>query len=198
MTTMLQISDRVISLQILEEKFVCDLEKCRGACCVQGDAGAPLLDEEVVILRDIFPLIRTYLRPESVEAIERKGTHVVDTNDDEQVTPLLNEKECVYAVFENGIARCAIEQAWSDKKISFRKPVSCHLYPVRVKEYDNFTAVNYDRWPVCRPAISNGRKLDVPVYVFCRESIIRRFGDGFFRELEIASGSFVKEKNSSA
>lgn len=193
MSGMLQINDKIIGLALLEEKFVCDLDKCKGACCVQGDAGAPLLVEEISVLREIFPVITEYLRPEAIEAIDIQGTHVIDKSDDEPVTPLLNQKECVYAVFEEGIARCAIEMAWSEGKIGFRKPVSCHLYPVRVKEYENFTAVNYDRWPICKPAIANGEKLSVPVYVFCRESIIRRFGKTFYRELEIAASSFTKE-----
>ncbi len=191
MTSMLQINDKIIGVSLLEEKFVCDIEKCRGACCVQGDAGAPLLEEEIPVLREIFPALKPYLRRESIEAIELQGTYVVDESDGEFVTPLLNEKECVYAVFEDGIARCAIEKAWFDNKISLRKPVSCHLYPVRVKEYENFTAVNYDRWPVCKPAIPNGEKLDVPVYMFCKESIVRRFGKKFYKELEIAARSFA-------
>jgi len=190
MSGMLQINDKVIGLSLLNEKFVCDLEKCRGACCVKGDAGAPLLEEELSVLENIYPVIRPYLRPEAADAIDLQGTHVSDPDDDEPVTPLLNEKECVYAVFEGGIARCAIEKAWSDGKISFRKPVSCHLYPIRVKEYKSFTAVNYDRWPICKPAIPNGKKLNIPVFVFCRESVIRRFGRTFYRELEIAAESF--------
>lgn len=191
MSSMLQIEDKVIGLSVLEEKFVCDPDKCKGACCVQGDAGAPLLEEETDVLKDIFPVLKPHLRPESIDAIDLQGTHVIDENDDEPVTPLLNEKECVYAVFEDGIARCAIEKAWSEGKIAFRKPLSCHLYPIRVKEYKNFSAVNYDRWPVCKPAIPNGDKLNVPVFVFCREGIIRRFGRKFYQELEIASQSFA-------
>ncbi len=190
MIGMLQINDKVIGLSLLNERFVCDLESCRGACCVKGDAGAPLLEEELPVLEDSYPVIRPYLRPEAVDAIDLQGKHVRDPDDDEAVTPLLNERECVYAVFEGGIARCAIEKAWSDGKISFRKPVSCHLYPIRVKEYDSFTAVNYDRWPICKPAIRNGQKLNIPVFVFCRESVIRRFGKDFYRELEIAAESF--------
>ena len=190
MTTMLQIGDKVVSLSILDEKFVCDTSICKGACCVQGDAGAPLLEEEIQVLKEIFPVIRPYLRPEAINAIEAQGTHSIDEGDDEPVTPLLDDRECVYAIFNDGIAKCAIELAWTDGKIDFRKPVSCHLYPIRVKEYEKFTAVNYDRWPVCKPAIPNGEKLNVPVYVFCRESVIRRFGKEFFRELEIAAKSF--------
>jgi hypothetical protein len=187
---MLQIGNKVISLDLLDEKFVCDLVKCKGACCVQGDAGAPLLPEELPLLEGIFQTIVHYLRPESVREIEVQGTHVIDENDGEPVTPLLNGKECVYAVFDEGIARCAIEKAWTDGAISFRKPVSCHLYPIRIKEYENFTAVNFDRWPVCKPATPNGERLNIPVYVFCRDSVIRRFGKEFYRDLEIAAGSF--------
>lgn len=191
MNSMLQIDEKVIGLAVLQEKFVCDLDKCRGACCVQGDAGAPLLQEELLFLKSIFPSLKPYLRSEAIDSIELQGTHVVDESDGEPVTPLLNGKECVYAVFENGIARCAIEKAWSEGKINFRKPVSCHLYPIRIKQYQGFTAVNYDRWPVCKPAITNGEELNVPVYVFCRESVIRRFGKDFYRQLEVAAGTFA-------
>lgn len=191
MTGMLQIGDKVLALSLLEEKFVCDLEKCLGACCVQGDAGAPLLDDELPLLDSIFPVLKPYLRTESVAAIESEGTYVTDVSDGEKVTPLLGGKECVYAVFENGIARCAIEKAWSEGAVPFRKPVSCHLYPVRVKEYEGFTAVNYDRWPVCKPAIANGEKQGVPVFAFCKEGLLRRFGSGFYRELGIAASTFA-------
>ncbi len=190
MTDMLQIGNKVIGLSLLEEKFLCDLQKCKGACCVQGDAGAPLLDEELPVLDSLFSALRSYLRGEALSAIEENGMFVTDPSDGEKVTPLLNGKECVYAVFEEGVARCAIEKAWFDGVISFRKPVSCHLYPIRVKEYENFIAVNYDRWPVCSPAIPNGRKHEVPVFVFCREALIRRFGKEFYKELETAAATF--------
>ena len=193
MSSMLQINDKVIGLSVLEDKFVCDTEICKGACCVQGDAGAPLLPGELPLLKEILPVLRPYLRPEAAEAIDKQGTHVIDDNDNEPVTPLLNDKECVYAVFENGIARCAIEKAWAAGKTTFRKPVSCHLYPIRVREYENFTALNYDRWPVCKSAVINGENLDVPVFVFCRESVIRRFGESFYKELGIAATSFVRQ-----
>jgi hypothetical protein len=191
---MLQINEKIVGLSILEERFVCDLQKCKGGCCVQGDAGAPLLEEEIPVLEEIYPLIKPYLRSRAIDAIEVQGTHVIDNSDQEPVTPLLDDKECVYAIFEDGIARCAIEKAWSDKVIEFRKPVSCHLYPIRVKQYEHFTAVNYDRWPICKPAIANGEKLNVPVFVFCRESVKRRFGEAFYKELEIAAESFVTKR----
>ncbi len=190
MTDMLQIGNKVIGLSLLEEKFLCDLQKCKGACCVQGDAGAPLTDEELPVLDSLFSALRPYLREEAVRAVEIAGMYVTDPSDGEKVTPLLDGRECVYAIFEDGVARCAIEKAWFDGVISFRKPVSCHLYPVRVKKYENFTAVNYDRWPVCSPAIYNGRKHDVPVFVFCREALIRKFGKEFYKELEIAEATF--------
>lgn len=195
MSSMLQIGEKIISLDLLDKNFVCDIDKCKGACCVQGDAGAPLLKEELPVLRDILPVLIPYLRTESLEAIEIQGTHVIDENDGEPVTPLLNEKECVYAVFDGETASCAIEKAWTDGRISFRKPVSCHLYPIRVKEHENFTSLNYDRWPVCKPAIKNGEKLNVPVYVFCRDSVIRRFGKEFYEELMIAAESFTSNQD---
>ncbi len=189
---MLQIDDKIVSLDLLEVKFACDLEKCLGACCVFGDAGAPLEEEETKKLEEILPELIPYLREECVRSIREQGTHVID-DDGEQVTPLLEGKECVYAFFENGIARCAIEKAFSDGIINFRKPLSCHLYPVRVKKYSNFKAVNYEKWQLCEPALKKGKELNIPVYKFCSESLERGFGSGFVRDLSAAARHSLKK-----
>jgi len=180
---MFEIDNKIVSLDLFTEKFACDFNKCRGYCCVYGESGAPLEQEEVKILKQIFPELMEFLRPDGIQAIEKQGTSVVDMDKD-KVTPLIGRKECAYAIFENGIARCGIEKAFEAGVISFRKPLSCHLYPVRIKKYDTFEAVNYDRWRVCDPARECGNKLNIPLYVFIRDALIRKYGEEFFRKLE--------------
>lgn len=182
---MLQIGNKVYSFDLFEEKFVCDVKKCLGACCVLGDSGAPLKEDEPEILDEIFPLLKPFLRTEAITFIEQVGRYVTDS-DKEIVTPLLNGKECAYTVFENGIAQCGIEKAYHAGVTHFRKPLSCHLYPIRVTKYKDFEAVNYHRWAICKPAIENGKKLDVPVFRFCKDSILRLYGEEVYNELEVA------------
>jgi hypothetical protein len=182
---MLQIKDTIISQDLIEKKFCCDLDRCKGACCVRGDAGAPLTQEEVEQLPVIINKIKPYLRLEGIEAITMLGTHVIDA-ENETVTPLVNGEECAYAVFEKGIARCGIEKAYTAGAIQFRKPVSCHLYPVRVKRFDKFLAVNYDKWDICEPARVKGNDLDLPVYKFVKEALFRRFGEDWYHHLSMA------------
>ena len=184
---MVEVGDKVVSLDIIREKFVCDLSKCKGICCVEGESGAPLEDDEVLSLAKEYDNIRPYLREEGREAIEQQGTAVRDA-DDEMVTPLVGGKhECAYAIFEDDIARCGIEKAWEEGATGFRKPVSCHIYPIRVKNYHSLKAVNYDRWKVCDPARLNGERENVPVYCFVQDAIGRKFGEDFFQKLQIIS-----------
>jgi len=183
--TMIEIGDKVVSLDIIREKFVCDLTKCKGICCVEGESGAPLEEEEVKMLEDKYDKIKPYLRKEGRKSIEQLGTSVLDV-DQEMVTTLVGGKnECAYAIFENEIARCGIEKAWEEGATSIRKPVSCHIYPIRVKNYNNLQAVNYDRWKVCDPARINGEKENVPVYLFVKDAIERKFGTDFYQKLQI-------------
>jgi hypothetical protein len=182
---MLQIKDTLISQDLIEKNFSCDLEKCKGACCVRGDSGAPLTQEEVELLPEIIHQIKPYLRKEGKAAIEEQGTHVID-DEYEPVTPLVNGQECAYVIFEKGIARCGIEKAFEADAITFRKPLSCHLYPVRLKKYDRFIAVNYDKWEICEPARKLGDNLKIPVYKFVRKALIRRFGEDWYMHLKIA------------
>jgi hypothetical protein len=195
--TMMEIGDKVISLDLITCKFVCDLDKCRGVCCVEGQSGAPLEQDEVGILEDEYENIRPYLRDSGIRAVQLLGTSVIDA-DGEMVTPLIEGKECAYAVFEGDIARCGIEKAFEAGATSLRKPVSCHIYPIRVKEYKGFMAVNYDRWPICDPARAHGEELGIPVYRFLRESIIRKYGEEFYLKLEsveknLKSDEYVKQ-----
>ena len=190
---MLKIDGTLVSLDLLEENFTCDLEKCKGACCVLGDAGAPLLKHEVEKLQGIFDDIKTYLRPEARDVIEKSGIYYIDT-DGEYVTQLNSGKECVFTVFERGIARCGIEQAFEEGKTDFRKPLSCHLYPVRIRKYKDFNAVNYDKWSVCSPAIILGNRKKTPVFRFAEQPLVRMFGKAWFSELSEAAGKYQSEK----
>ncbi len=180
---MIIIEDTLISDEVYTENFVCDLPVCNGGCCVHGDAGAPLEKQETIILEEIFHKVKPYMRPVGIESVEMQGKYVTDI-DGEYTTPLVNKQECSYVFFDSDhIAKCAIEKAWEDKKIGFQKPVSCHLYPVRITKYSNYEAVNYHRWPICDCARTNGNKLKVPVYVFLKESLIRKYGFDWYTQL---------------
>lgn len=176
----------LLSEELFSEQFVCDLQKCKGACCVEGDAGAPLEPAEVDILKKEYSNFENYLRPEGRAAVEEQGTHVIDPMDDEPVTPLVNGAECAYVVFdEKGTTLCGIEKAWRDGKTSFRKPVSCHLYPIRIQRFKSFDAVNYHQWQICAPACDLGKELKVPVFRFAKDSLIRKYGEKWYQELEV-------------
>ena len=179
---MIIVENAIISEDIADRCFCCDLGQCRGMCCVEGDAGAPLDADEADTLNSLLPKIRPYMTAEGIAEVERSG---VATHDSEGVlcTPLVNNRECVYAVFENGVALCAIEKAFFDKKINFRKPVSCHLYPLRIDDYGEFQTVNYHSWDVCKSAVCNGEKQGTPLYIYLREPLIRRFGNRWYNEL---------------
>jgi hypothetical protein len=190
---MLRIDDTLISLDLIDKKFCCHLDKCKGLCCVKGDSGAPLSNEEAELISTIIDKIKPYMRPEGIDAIEKQGTHVIDA-DHELVTPLINGEECAYTIFENGIAKCAIEKAWLDKKIDFQKPISCHLYPVRIKKYETFDAVNYDKWDICQAARILGDRKGIPVYQFVKDALIRNFGENWYQQLELAVKELEKMK----
>lgn len=180
---MILVGKTVISDDIKENFFVCNLEKCKGACCVEGDLGAPLEAEELKQLEEAFPAVEPYLNEEGKKAIKEQGLYLYDSDGDYS-TPTINGRECAYAVYdEKGILKCGIEQAYNDKKTNFRKPVSCHLYPIRIQKYDNYEAINYDRWHICDPACSLGKELHVPLYKFLKEALIRKYGEEWYREL---------------
>lgn len=180
---MIELGKQLLSDDIKEEFFVCNLEKCKGACCVEGDLGAPLEEEELAVVEEIYEWVKPYLTDEGRKAVESQGKYVLD-EDGEYSTPTIAGKECAYAIYDNkGILKCAIEQAYMDGKISFKKPISCHLYPIRVTKYDEFEALNYDRWSICSPACSFGKELGVPVYKFLREPLIRKYGHDWYHQL---------------
>lgn len=183
---MIQIDDTIISTDILRKEFVCNIQKCKGICCVEGDSGAPLDEEELPILDEIFSDIKPFLRPEGIKAIEEQGTYLKD-DDGDWVTPLVDGAECAYVVFdEKGITKCGIEKAYEEGATDFQKPISCHLYPVRVDKYKAFTAVNYHKWDICSDACTLGQELNVTVAEFLKEPLIKKFGQEWYDQLMIA------------
>jgi len=193
---MLEIGKTIVSLDLITSHFTCDLQTCKGACCVSGDSGAPLEPDEAEILGDIFHVLRPYLSEKSVKSIEEQGTSVIDIERD-TVTPLIDGKECSFCIVENGINFCAIEKAWFDKKIDFRKPISCHLYPIRVKKYSSFTGLNYDKWEICKPARNLGTQKGLPVFRYLKEPLIRAFGEDFYAQVEEAAKLLEENKKES-
>ncbi len=184
---MIQIGDTLISEDILKTCFACDLSKCKGMCCVEGDAGAPLMQEEYGAIQEALPEIWDDLSQEARELIEKQGIAYID-DDGELVTSIIEGRECVFTYFDaEGICRCAIDNAFREGRISVQKPVSCHLYPIRLHQYDGFTALNYDRWSVCSPALKSGKKAGVKLYQFLKEPLIRKFGEEWYEELCLAA-----------
>jgi len=180
---MIHIENTIISDDILDCSFCCDLSVCKGACCVEGDAGAPLNEEEISVLEDIIHKVKPYMSDEGVKVIEKYGVFDYDATGN-FCTPLVNDKECAFAIFDSRqIAHCSIEKACNDKKIAFRKPVSCHLYPVRINIYDDFEAVNYHKWFICQSAVLKGEKDKIRLYDFLKEPLIRNYGRKWYNEL---------------
>ncbi len=179
------IDNTLVSEDLKEIFFSCDLSQCRGDCCVEGDAGAPLEEEEISILEDYIDEIKPFMTELGRKVVEKNGVFDYDV-DAEMVTPLVNDRECAFVVFENGIAWCAIEKAWLAGKIDFQKPISCHLYPVRLAKLKNHTAVNYDRWSICKMALVKGKQENIPLYLYLKVPLIRKFGAQWYRKLEKA------------
>lgn len=191
---MLQIGDTLISEEILSEEFVCNLSKCKGICCVEGDSGAPLDEDELPVLDEIYEKVKPFLRPEGIAAIETIGKYEKDSDGD-WVTPLVNGKECAYVIFdEKGITKCGIEKAYEEGAVDYKKPISCHLYPVRIKEYRKFTAVNYHSWHICSDACSLGKELKVNVAHFLKDALIRKFGREWYDELMSLDEEYQERK----
>ena len=180
---MIQLGETLISDDIGEKFFVCDLDKCKGACCVEGDLGAPLEPEELEALEEVVDLVKPYLSGQAIEALEKNGPYLLDEEGDYSTTTIA-QKECAFAFYDaQGILKCGIEQAWKDGKTPFRKPISCHLYPIRIARLPDFLALNYDRWQICDPACALGESLSVPLYIFLKEALIRKFGEQWYLDL---------------
>lgn len=183
---MIKIEDKLVADDIIENDFVCNLSACKGACCVKGDAGAPVEEAEEQILEEIYSEVKPYLRDEGINAIEEQGK-TVRSSFDELETPLVNGEECAYVTFDDqGTALCGIEKAYRDGKINFKKPISCELYPIRLTKLTSVVALNYDRWNICDPACRLGDELQVPIYKFAREALVRKFGEQWYQRLENA------------
>ncbi len=189
---MLRIADYIFSLDILEKKFRCDLPQCLGNCCRYGDSGAPLDENEAEILESLWQDVRPYLRKEGIDAIEKLGTSVLDFEND-LVTPLVGNEECAYAILDGSMFMCGIEKAWSEGRISFQKPLSCHLFPARVKKFAGFTGINYQELSICHSALKCGRSEGIYVYEFLKVPLIRAFGQEVYNDLCLAAEELRKK-----
>lgn len=179
---MINIDNTLVSDDLHEVHFCCDLQKCKGACCVEGDAGAPLEEMEISLLEDYIDAIKPFMPEAGIREVESIGVFDYDA-EGRFVTPLVAGRECVYVYFDEGIARCAIEKAFQEKKIPFPKPLSCHLYPVRIGKLHEGEAVNYHKWPICNEALKNGNKLKLPLYRFLEEALMRKYGRSWYNRL---------------
>ena len=190
---MLQIGKAIISLDVLQKEFCCDIEKCKGVCCVDGDSGAPVTPEEAAIIEALYPDFADYLSEENKAEIKKQGFSVTDSDGD-LVTPIVGNNECVFTFTdERGITKCAIERAYFDKKTSFRKPVSCHLFPIRITAYKRFDAVNYQQLDICQPGRICGKSVGSPLWKYLREPLIRQYGSSWYDELQYAAENLPKE-----
>jgi hypothetical protein len=191
---MIVIEDKIISDDVIEEQFVCDLTACKGACCVEGELGAPLDESETKILDEIYEKVKPYLLPEGIAAIEKQGKWVRTEEAEKYNTPLMKKGGCAWMNYDqNGVVGCAIEKAQKDGVIDWKKPISCHLYPIRItkQKKTGYDMINYERWHVCKAACKNGKALKVPVYKFLKDSLIRKYGEEFYKVLEL----YVQQKD---
>ncbi len=193
---MIAIDDVLVSDLVVEEQFVCDLHKCKGGCCEDGDAGAPLEKDELDMLNQIYETVKPYLTKEGVKEIESRGRYNYD-REFGWVTPTIEGNMCAYGLRDkNGIIKCGIEQAYYDGKINWKKPVSCHLYPIKIKKAKEYEMVNYEpRETMCQPGCVLGRKLKVPAYVFLKDALIRKYGEDFYAALDQAARQYFDKQN---
>lgn len=192
---MLQIQHTLVSLDLVEKFFVCDLDACLGACCIEGDAGAPLAPGESERIEEVLDVIKPELLPRAVDEIEAGGVSYTDPDGD-LVTQIVDGRDCVFTCYApGGKCLCALERAQREGRIPDVKPISCRLYPVRLKEYDGFTAVNFHKWKICKPAETLGRKLGIRAYEFLKDPLIKKFGEDWYRELELTAREWLKQTN---
>ncbi len=192
---MLQIDDKIVSFDVVEECFICDLNACQGICCVDGDSGAPLKNDELRIVKKVFPKIKKYLPEKNIKEIKKQGLYIKDVEGD-FVTPCLKTGECVFLAYDSkdDIYKCAFEIAFEKKEINFWKPISCHLYPIRLSYFNSFIAVNYQVRNICAAARFLGNQKNVKVYEFLKEPIIREFGEEWYEKLDYAAKNYKIEK----
>ncbi len=191
---MIEIGRTIISRDVFEKHFLCDLLKCKGACCIEGDSGAPVTEEEAKSIEENYRHFEKFLPENHKKEIERQGFSMID-DDGDLVTPLVNNRQCAYSFYdEKGILKCSMERAHFEGKSGFRKPISCHLFPIRIKEYKRFDAVNYEQLKICKPGRKCGKSNKFPLYKFLKEPLIRRYGEEWYTEVEIAAGYLEKKK----
>ncbi len=197
---MIAIGHTLISEDIFDKQFVCDLNACKGECCVSGDSGAPLDKKELKILDAIYPAVKPYMNEKGIAAVEKHGSYVLDGDGDYTTTLVSDGAECAFVFFDDKhIAKCAIEQAYLEGKTEefvhdWKKPISCHLYPIRIQEYKEYDAVNYHAWHICKPACECGAQLNVPVYAFLKEPLIRKYGEAWFNEVDAIFKAYSHKK----
>ncbi|MGM0634727.1 MAG: DUF3109 family protein [Bacteroidota bacterium] len=193
---MFQIGKTLVSGELIESDFACNLKACKGECCVAGDAGAPLEENEVQKLEDAFQHVKPFMRQEGIDAVNKQGKYVTSEFDENELeTTLVEGKECAYVFFnDQGMALCSIEAAYRAGKIDWKKPISCELYPVRVQKYSEFEAVNYDKWDICDDACTLGKELQMPIYKFTKEALIKKFGEDWYSELELIADNYPAYK----
>ncbi|MES2565436.1 MAG: DUF3109 family protein [Bacteroidota bacterium] len=192
---MIAINHTLISEDIFDKKFVCDLNACKGECCVSGDSGAPLEKKELQILDKVYSSVKPYMNAKGIAAVEKQGNYVLDEDGDYTTTLVSEGAECAFVFFdEKDIAKCAIEQAYLDGKIDWKKPISCHLYPIRIQAYKEYDAVNYHSWHICKPACECGQQLNVPVFKFLKEPLIRKYGPEWYNELDAVYSVYSTKK----
>lgn len=190
---MFLIQNTLVSLDVLEKEFCCDLDTCRGCCCIEGDAGCPVTDEELQQIEQLLPLLLPEMTKEAREVVTKQGISYLDPSG-ERVTSIVNDKDCIFARTDhNGWCYCLIEKAYNAGKIGFKKPISCHLYPIRLTKVGNYTGVEYHRWDICHCARQLGKKKHIPLYQFLREPLIRRFGEAWYAELELTANEWKKQ-----
>jgi hypothetical protein len=180
---MLIVDNIFISEDIFKQYFACNLSYCKGICCVEGDAGAPLEEEEIAIIEDCLDSIQTFMTKESIDVVKQGGVFDYDM-EGVLVTPLVNDKECVFVYYENDIAQCAIEKAYMEGRINFQKPISCHLYPVRLTKQHTYERLNYHQWEVCHHARMNGKRLQVSVFDFLKVPLSRKYGEDWIKKVK--------------
>ena len=190
---MLILNDVLIDEDIFLQKFVCDIKACKGECCIEGDSGAPLLEKELDDLERDFPFAKEYLEEKNIQAVEKQGFGVIDSDGD-LGTPLVEGAECAYVTHQDGIAMCAYEKAFLEGKTSWRKPISCYLYPIRIDKVGPFKAIKFHRWHICKSAMRNGTQIGIPCYKFLQEPITQAFGKDFYKELCEVGKAYLKEK----
>jgi len=192
----IEIQNKLVHQDIFDQHFVCNLSACKGVCCVEGDDGAPLSVEEVDLIEEHLDDIKPYMTKKGIEVVDQNGVFYMDRQN-EPVTALVDGKDCAFVTIgENGITKCGIEQAYREDKIPFNKPISCHLYPIRISTFPKFESLNYDRWPICKPACQLGEELKLPVFKFLKEPLIRKYGVDFYNEMEKVNAELEKLKAS--